>query len=141
MLQRHRKSQSTSALSVIADKDPPPPLPETAYRDREYEVGRGREKAKERDRRAKRLSQHPTLERLEEIGNVQTPDLLGLITPLRMSKDRERGGDESKGKRRDKSHRARSRGDGGSEDELRGWMSDVSGILSLISSSYVVYVD
>lgn len=123
MLQRHRKSQSTSALSVIADGGPLPPVPPFVERDKQREG--------ERERRAKRLSQHPALGRVDEIVHAQMPDLPGLSTPGKGRTGREMHAEGSKAREtreKERQHRARSRGAGAGEAEVRAWMGDVSSV-------------
>lgn len=109
-LQRHRKTQSTSALSVIADGGTP--------------SGPG-----DRERRAKlRASQHPALGRVEE-GSGVSPRLSGVgatvLDSPRMSETMQRGRGELLGEK-EKVKRTKSVGRGVGEEEVRGWMSDVS---------------
>ena len=114
-LQKHRKSQSTSALSVIADGGVTTPG--------------------ERERRSKlRASQHPALGRVEEGPARGSPLPKSNHTPKngtprtsRAAQGAERGRNESRmGGEESKSKRGKSAVRGVGEEDVKGWMSDVS---------------
>ncbi len=106
-LQGHRKSQSTSALNVIADGG--------------FSMIPGRGVEGER-RREKRASRHPALGRVEEGSDVSSRMGGMPVPPLPTSRSR-RDVRDSEG---EKVRREKSRGREMSEEEIRSWMTDVS---------------
>jgi hypothetical protein len=112
-LQKHRKSQSTSALSVIADG--------------------GVSVSGDRERRSKlRASQHPALGRVEEGLTGKLPSVISNEMPKagtpRMSRAAE-GAEQRRHESKvvgEKSKSGKSVCRGVGEDSVKGWLSDVS---------------